>query len=470
MGCSSCGTSGGCAPKGCQSNGNCSSGGCNKLNVYDWLSDMELPSSYKPFNIIEVRFKGSRKEFYRNEDNIELFTGDPVVVQREMGSDIGFVSLKGELVRLQLKKYNVDPEGPQVFKILRKASERDNERYDELKAKEVPHLERARTIAMSLGLKMKLSDIEIQGDGKKVVFFYTAEERVDFRELIKAFAEEFRMRIEMKQIGYRQEAARLGGIGSCGRELCCSTWLTDFKVVNMSAARYQNLSINMLKLSGQCGRLKCCLNYELDTYLEALEEFPSADRVRLDTESGHAFSQKVDILKRQMWFAYEGDSNWIALNLDRVNEIIALNKEGKKGPRLQETVEGSRAMQKAMDAEDIISDNSLTRMVEKETKEGNGRRKKNGNKPSRDKQDGEAPQERRKPRPDDRPKSDNPEAKARPERRPRPERKDRPEPKPRPEGGAGPSDEAGDKPKRNDRNSNRKPRNNKPRTDEGPKE
>ncbi|MDX5320514.1 MAG: hypothetical protein LPK49_05620, partial [Bacteroidota bacterium] len=340
---------------------------------------MELPASYKPFNVVEVRFKGSRKEFYRNEDGLELFTGDAVVVQREMGSDIGFVSLKGELVRLQLKKYNVDPDGPQVFKILRKASERDMERYEDLKSNEAVFLEKARTIAMSMGLKMKLSDIEVQGDGKKVIFFYTAEERVDFRELIKAYAEEFRMRIEMKQIGYRQEAARLGGIGSCGRELCCSTWLTDFKVVNMSAARYQNLSINMLKLSGQCGRLKCCLNYELDTYLEALEEFPSGDRVKLDTERGMAYSQKVDILKRQMWFCYDDDNTWIPVDIEKVNEIIALNKEGKKGPSLLEAVEGSRAMQKALDAEDIISDNSLTRMTDREKKEG--KRKKQINHP-----------------------------------------------------------------------------------------
>lgn len=436
MGCSSCGTSGGCAPKGCKSNGNCNTGGCNKLNVYDWLCDMELPTSFKPFNIIEVRFKGSRKEFYRNEDNFELFTGDPVVVQRETGSDIGFVSLKGELVRLQLKKYNVDPDGPQVFKIVRKASERDVERYDDLKAKEASFLEKARTVAMSLGLKMKLSDIEVQADGKKVVFFYTAEERVDFRELIKAYAEEFRMRIEMKQIGYRQEAARLGGIGSCGRELCCSTWLTDFKVVNMSAARYQNLSINMLKLSGQCGRLKCCLNYELDTYLEALEEFPSAERVKLETDSGVAYSQKVDILKRQMWFAYEQDSNWIALDVERVNEILALNKEGKKGPRLQETAEGSRAMQKALDAEDIISGNSLTRMVEKETSDGNRKRKKKGNKPRREGQ------------------ADAPKAETRPENPATPTNR---------EGGT-----RTDRPNRN-RNKNRKPKNNNPRPDEGPK-
>lgn len=379
MGCSSCGTSGGSAPKGCKSNGTCGTTGCNKLNVYDWLCDMDLPENYKPFTVVEVRFKGSRKEFYRNENNLELFTGDPVIVQREMGTDYGFVSLRGELVRLQLKKYNVDEDSPHMSKILRKANERDTEKYDELKSREAWTLERARTIAMSMGLSMKLSDIEVQGDGKKVTFFYTAEERVDFRELIKAYAEEFRMRIEMKQIGYRQEAARLGGIGSCGRELCCSTWLTDFKVVNMSAARYQNLSINMLKLSGQCGRLKCCLNYELDTYLESLRDFPSGERVRLETHTGMAYSQKVDILKRTMWFAYEGNSTWYPIDVDRVNEIIQLNKEGKKGEDLFDQPEGSRAMQKALDAEDIISDNSLTRMEDRDRKDRNRKKRKKQN-------------------------------------------------------------------------------------------
>ena len=270
MGCGSCGTGGGCSPKGCKNNGTCNTGGCNKLNVYDWLGDMETPVGYKPFNIVEVRFKGSRKEFYKNDSNLELFTGDGVVVQSDNGNDYGHVSLSGELVRLQLKKYGVDPESNNMFKIYRRANEKDTEKYDELKAKEPATLERARTIALELKLHMKLSDIEFQGDGRKVVFFYTAEERVDFRELIKRFAEEFKVRIEMKQIGYRQEAARLGGIGSCGRELCCSTWLTDFKLVNTSAARFQNLSINMLKLSGQCGRLKCCLNFELDTYPEGM--------------------------------------------------------------------------------------------------------------------------------------------------------------------------------------------------------
>ncbi len=374
MGCGSCGTSGGgCTPAGCKSNGNCNTGGCNKLNVYDWLGDMETPSGYKPFNIVEVRFKGSRKEFYRNEDNLELFIGDPIITQADSGFDYGHVSLSGELVRLQLKKYGIDSDNPAINKIYRKASEKDTTKYDELKAKEAATLERARTIALELKLAMKLSDIEFQGDGRKVVFFYTAEERVDFRELIKRFAEEFKVRIEMKQIGYRQEAARLGGIGSCGRELCCSTWLTDFKLVNTATARYQNLSINMLKLSGQCGRLKCCLNYELDTYLEALNEFPKGDNLTIETHAGVARSLKTDILKRQMWFVYEHDTNWFPVDVKKVNEIIALNKEGKKGDLYVDTPKGTTALERSMD-EDIISENDLTRLDNREPKKKGGNR------------------------------------------------------------------------------------------------
>ncbi len=380
MGCGSCGTGGGCSPKGCKNNGTCNTGGCNKLNVYDWLGDMETPVGYKPFNIVEVRFKGSRKEFYKNDSNLELFTGDGVVVQSDNGNDYGHVSLSGELVRLQLKKYGVDPESNNMFKIYRRANEKDTEKYDELKAKEPATLERARTIALELKLHMKLSDIEFQGDGRKVVFFYTAEERVDFRELIKRFAEEFKVRIEMKQIGYRQEAARLGGIGSCGRELCCSTWLTDFKLVNTSAARFQNLSINMLKLSGQCGRLKCCLNFELDTYLEALEEFPRGENITIETNVGFARSLKTDILKRQMWFVYENSSDWFPLQIKKVNEIIALNKEGKKGEIFVDTPKGATALERSID-EDIISENDLTRLdnLAPKKKSGGGGRKKSGN-------------------------------------------------------------------------------------------
>lgn len=382
MGCGSCGTSGGgCSPAGCKSNGDCNTGGCNKLNVYDWLGDMEQPAGYKPFNIVEVRFKGSRKEFYKNEDNLELFIGDPITTQADTGFDYGHVSLSGELVRLQLKKHGIDEDSSQMRKIYRKATEKDTTKYDELKAREPATLERARTLALELKLAMKLSDIEFQGDGRKVVFFYTAEERVDFRELIRRFADEFKVRIEMKQIGYRQEAARLGGIGSCGRELCCSTWLTDFKLVNTGVARYQNLSINMLKLSGQCGRLKCCLNFELDTYLEALSEFPKGDKLTIETEAGFARSLKTDILKRQMWFVYEHDTNWFPVDVKKVNEIIALNKEGKKGQLLLDTPKGTTALERSMD-EDIISENDLTRLDKREPKKkggGNRNFKKGGN-------------------------------------------------------------------------------------------
>lgn len=331
MGCSSCGTTGKSA--GCQSNGTCGTSGCNKLNVYDWLTHIAPPEGYKPFTIVEIAFKGGRKEYFNNSKNLELYTGDYVVVDSENGYGIGTVSMKGELVKLQLKKNRLDSNQISSH-IQRVALERDMEKYKQLKDREAPTLERARTIAIELKLDMKLSDIEFQADSKKVTFFYTAENRVDFRELIKRYADEFRTRIEMRQIGYREEAGRLGGIGSCGRVLCCTTWLSDFKIVSTSAAKQQNLSINMLKLSGQCGRLKCCLNYELDIYVEALSEFPKAKNLVLQTERGPAFMQKVDILKRLIWFQVEGNTNWIPLDTKKVNAYVKLNQKGEKAPAL----------------------------------------------------------------------------------------------------------------------------------------
>lgn len=378
MGCGSCATTTGAAPKGCKSNGHCATGGCNKLNVYDWLSDVEIPTGYKPLNIAEVRFKGSRKEFYRI-NTPDLYTGDVVIVQAENGFDVGHISLSGELVRLQLKKYNIDAENPEMLQVVRKAGDKEVERYQQLKDKEAEILETARTLALELKLQMKLSDIEIRGDGKKVTFFYTAEERVDFRELIKKYAELFKMRIEMRQIGYRQEAARLGGIGSCGRELCCSTWLTDFKVVNISAARYQNLSINMLKLSGQCGRLKCCLNYELDTYVETLSSFPKGEDAIIRTKSGSAKPQKTDILKKIMWYAYEGSSEWFALDLSRVQDILAKNKAGEIPDDVKVATEVSGGIQKYMQ-EDVIAESDLTRLDKDDEEElRNERQRRNRN-------------------------------------------------------------------------------------------
>lgn len=327
MGCGS----GGCSTGGGCSSGGCSSGGCNKLNTYDWLGVMEMPAYMKPFDIIEVHFKGTRKEYYRNVHQLDITLNDLVVVEMENGYDIGKVSMKGELVKLQLKKNGLTPEGD-FRKIIRRANEADTAKWKENKELEVPTMYKARTFALQLGLSMKLSDVEYQGDRRKATFYYTAEERVDFRELIKKLAEAFKVRIEMRQIGYRQEAGRLGAIGSCGRELCCSTWLTDFKLVHTSAARYQNLSLNPLKLSGQCGRLKCCLNFELDNYLEAQKDFPPGDHIRIELVNGFYKLIKTDILKRTMWFVpeFEFGGEWLALQTAQVKEILEQNKNGEK--------------------------------------------------------------------------------------------------------------------------------------------
>jgi len=362
MGCGSCGTEGGCAPAGCKSNGNCSTGGCNAINSYDWLGNMVLPEDYAPFNVIEVIFKGKRTIFARNTNDLELYRGDLVKLKVDGGYDIGTIGLTGELVRLQLKKYKVDEHSTEMAEINAKITNEEYEKYLKYKDKESSILEQARTIALELKLAMKLSDIDVRGDGKRVIFFYTAENRVDFRELIKRYAQEFKMRIEMRQIGYREEAQRLGGIGSCGRELCCSTWLTSFNQVSTQAARYQNLSINMLKLSGQCGKLKCCLNYELDTYLDALSQFPKNRKVKLETKIGVAMSTKVDILKKLMWFSYEAQGSWIALSVERVNEILALNKKGVKVDALRDETNEPEMFERPnakIEVDDLIGETSL---------------------------------------------------------------------------------------------------------------
>lgn len=322
----------GCGSGGCSS-GACGSGGaCNKLNTYDWLSEMEMPPYMTPFNVVEVRFKGTRKEFFMNTGNHDITNNELVVVEMENGYDLGHVSLKGELVKLQLKKAGISPDADHFKKIIRKANEADIARYKENKDLEVPTMYRARSIAMELGLSMKLSDVEYQGDKRKATFYYTADERVDFRELIKRLADAFKVRIEMRQIGYREEAGRLGAIGSCGRELCCTTWLTDFKMVHTSAARYQNLSINQLKLSGQCGKLKCCLNFELDAYTEALSEFPENENLRLEFADGTYKFMKSDILKRLMWFVpmNEIGGEWLGLKVSKVREYMDMNARGEK--------------------------------------------------------------------------------------------------------------------------------------------
>lgn len=334
MGCGNCGTGADGKPSGCKGNGGCSTGGCNRLNVYDWLNGIPLSDSAKPYPIMEISFnKGSRKEFYRNNSNILPEKGQWVAVEGVAGFDVGQVSLSGELVKIQMKKYGIK-EKDVTKKIQRIATDTDLETFRANKEKEKDLLIRSRAIARNLNLEMKLAEVELQADGKKATFFYTADQRVDFRELIKVYAGDFRVKVEMKQIGARQESGKVGGIGSCGRELCCSTWLTDFKSVNTSAARYQNLSINQTKLSGQCGRLKCCLNYELDTYIDALSVFPeNADSI--ETISGIAYLQKRDIFKNLMWFSYKESSKQYPLTIDRVKEILSLNKKGVKPDELE---------------------------------------------------------------------------------------------------------------------------------------
>lgn len=330
MGCASCGTSG---SAGCKNNGHCSTGGCNKLNVFDWLSNMDVPAMHR-FDVVEVRFKNGRKEFFRNAKKLDIVTGDPVVVDVPNGHHIGYVSLMGELVRLQMSKKGIkDDDG--VREIYRKASSRDIERWDEARNREESVMYRTKEIIQETKLEMKLTDVEFQADGTKATFFYSADGRVDFRELIKMLASEFKIRIEMRQISVRQEAGRIGGLGVCGRELCCSTWLTNFKNVSTSAARYQNLSLNPGKLSGQCGRLKCCLNYELDTYMEALKDIPEVE-APLKTQRGNAKLQKTDIFRKIMWFGYDDDNNWHAVEVNRVKEIQELNKTGEKPASLAE--------------------------------------------------------------------------------------------------------------------------------------
>ena len=338
--------------------------GCNKLDVYDWLSDMDMPSNYKPFNIVEVRFKGSRKDFFINVDNIYLEMGEMVVVEPSTGGyDVGHISLTGELVRLQLKKNNVTPEMV-TKKIYRKPNEVDVEKYNAAKDLEWETMHKARKLALDLGLSMKISDVDYQGDKTKATFYYTAEGRVDFRELIKKMAEAFRIRIEMRQIGMRQEASRLGGIGSCGRELCCSTWLTDFKTVSTSAARYQNLSLNTLKLAGQCGKLKCCLNYELDSYMDALKDIPN-NIDRIETQKGVAYLQKTDIFKKMMWFSFPGAENWIALPVQQVKELVEMNKQGIKPEAISSAIDTDEIKEEKninYDYENVVGQDSLTRL------------------------------------------------------------------------------------------------------------
>lgn len=357
--------------------------GCNKLEVFDWLAGMEIPDGQKKYDVLEVRFKNSRKAFYRNSSTNDYFVGEIVVVDTSQGYDVGIVSLTGELVRIQMHKKGVK-DNLELKKIVRKANAEDIEKWQEFRAKENEVMFKSREIAKRLHLSMKISDVEFQGDGSKATFYYTADDRVDFRELIREFATTFKIRVEMRQIGARQEAQRLGGIGSCGRELCCSTWLTDFRSVSTSAARYQQLALNPQKLAGQCGKLKCCLNYELDAYMEAVKEFPG-NNTKLYTEKGIANLFKTDIFKRKLWFFYEdgtAGSTPVCLDLDAVKEIIAQNKKGKKPANLRD-FEVEEEVAEEPFYTNVVGQDSLTRfdhLKKKKKKRRNKRSSERGKK------------------------------------------------------------------------------------------
>lgn len=298
------------------------------MNTYDWLHNLPMADVDMACRVIEVSFnKGSRKDFFRNPTLQQFEKGEMIAVEGVSGFDVGEVSLTGEIVRLQMKKRNVREDNPEMKKVLRIATDRDLDLMRQNKEREPEAVIRSRAIAKQLKLDMKISQVEMQADGRKATFFYIADGRVDFRELIKVYASEFKVKVEMRQIGARQEAGKVGGIGSCGRELCCSTWLTDFKSVNTAAARYQNLSINQTKLSGQCGRLKCCLNYELDTYLDALQHFPdNCDQIQV--AKGNAYLIKKDIFKNLMWYTLPDSTKQYPLTIERVLKIKSLNKQG----------------------------------------------------------------------------------------------------------------------------------------------
>lgn len=373
-GCSTCATTKDKSPAGCKNNGTCGTEGCNKLNVFDWLIDMDEPLDQK-FDVVEIRFKNGRKEFFRNVNKLMLYTGDAVVVDVPNGHHIGYVSLQGELVRLQMKKKKVENDG-NIKSIYRIATQKDMSKFQEVQDKEMSTLFRTREIIMQQKLDMKLTDVEYQADGAKATFYYSADDRVDFRELIKVLASEFKIRVEMRQISLRQEASRLGGIGSCGRELCCSTWLTDFKSVSTTAARYQNLSLNPSKLSGQCGRLKCCLNYELDTYMEALRGIPEVE-TPLQTQKGEAVLQKTDIFKKVLWFGYEKENSWIPVEAGRVKEILELNRQGIKPATLFENELVTNADTQALNKDLEKMDKKFINKDRKNKKKRNNKRRNN---------------------------------------------------------------------------------------------
>lgn len=395
-----------CGPKktanGCENVNTC--GNSYKLSVFDWLSNINNPAPNR-CDFVEVRFKNDRKSFYKNVNNIPLHIGSVVTVESSPGHDLGVVSLTGELVKIQMKKKKFPEES--ALKIYRQANQKDLEVWQEARKKEDGVKLEARKIAQRLGLEMKVTDVEYQGDSSKITFYYTADNRIDFRQLIKDYAGAFRTKIDMKQIGFRQEAAKVGGIGSCGRELCCSTWLTDFRSVNTNVARYQQLSINPQKLAGQCGKLKCCLNYELDSYLDALSNFPSSSTT-LETEKGKAFCIKIDVFKKKMWFAYVDSSiAWYDFDIDLVKKLISKNKRGEKILPLEDLKQPEASTHTI----DLIQENNVDRFEKK----NRGNRNRNNQNKQNNNQQGQQGQGQGQKR-------------NRPERQDRPEKSEKPNP------------------------------------------
>ncbi len=386
MACASCGTGTNedGTPRGCGSKGACNTSACNKRSAYDWLADLGIDDPYSEA-VVEVSYNsGTTQQFCYAPAELEVFTGDNVVVEDDKGYNVGRITLSGDLVRLQMKKKKVK-EGKVTQKIIRRANERDLEKLTEVRDSQKETLVKARAIARQNHVKMKVSDVEYRGDGKKITIFYTAEDRVDFREIVRTFSHTFRVKVEMRQIGPRQETARLGGIGSCGRELCCSTWLSDFSAVNTSAARYQNLAINNAKLSGQCGRLKCCLNYELDTYMEALEEFPKkANKIR--TKAGLAMLIKTDIFKRIMYYTYKENRGLLyPIPVAKVHEMIAINKAGDEPADLQSAQVVIDEPEELFAYEDVTGAVELPAEKRKRRRKGNAGGKKSAGKAAQSK-------------------------------------------------------------------------------------
>lgn len=382
MSCVGCSTGADGKPSGCKSNGYCSTSGCNKLGVFDWLTGVPIASGQQPFDGVEVRFKNTRKAFYRNNSNLQLMPGDLVTVDAAPGHDIGMVSLTGELVRAQMERRKVPGDSYELRKVLRKSTQEDIDRWHVARKLEDDTMLTSRTMVRDARLDMKVTDVEYQGDGTKATVYYTAEDRIDFRGIVRTMSDRFKVRVEMKQIGTRQEAGRIGGIGSCGRELCCSTWLTDFRSVTTSAARYQQLALNPQKLAGQCGKLKCCLNYELDMYIEAVKSYPSAN-AKLKTQKGIGAHIKTDIFAEKMWYGFKRPGEPFVMAgfpIDVVRDILAKNKEGIEPDVDLNMADEPEPLVKSPDYENVVGQDDLTRFDSL----AKGGKKRSRNKGSRD--------------------------------------------------------------------------------------